>query len=189
MRSFTSLLRCIAVAAVLSLASEASLTPAQQKISMIERGRWPASGSIAFTPRELLALGMSQINAAAPGAVLNPTLHLGQNGATATALVDFDLLKNANRSGQSNGLLSRLISGQQSVSVSVGITSAHGKMTVHPTAVSVSGYSVTGPALNFLVQNFLVSPYPETVIDRPFALPPGVSRVEVNTKSALVYRR
>jgi hypothetical protein len=193
MRSFRPIrvFRIGAFALAACFAVHASLTTGQQKVNMIERDRWPSHGPIAFTPRELLALGMSQIDSAAPGAVLNPTLRLEPGGATATALIDFDQLKGMGNTGQADGnwLFSRLISGRQPVTVSVAITSARGKMTVHPTAVSVSGYSVSGGALNFIVQNFLVAQYPNAVIDKPFALPSNIGRVELSAKSALVYRQ
>jgi hypothetical protein len=193
MRSFTlaRLARIGVLALAVCFVVHASLTTGQQKVNMIERDRWPSHGPIAFTPRELLALGMSEIDSAAPGAVVNPTLRLEPGGATATALIDFDLLKGLGHGGEANGnwLFSRLVSGRQPVTVSVAITSGRGKMTVHPTAVSVSGYSISGGALNFIVQNFLVTQYPQAVVDKPFALPPNVARVELNTKSALVYRR
>ena len=194
MRSFGTikLLRFGALAIALCVAVQASLDSGQRKVNMIERSRWPHTGAIAFTPGELLALGMSQIDASAPGAISEPTLHLEPDGARATALVDFDVLKGLNHSTKSsnkNWLFSRLISGKQPVTVSAHITSGHGRMTVRPTAVSVSGYAISGGALDFLVQNFVIPEYPDAVIGKPFALPPNVGKVELSPKSALVYRR
>jgi hypothetical protein len=186
-------LRIGALTVALCVAVQASLDSGKRKINMIERGRWPHTGAIAFMPGELLALGMSQIDTSAPGAVSQPTLQLEPNGARATALVDFDVLKSLNHSttGSSgkNWLFSKLVSGKQPITVSVQITSGHGRMTVHPTAVSVSGYAVSGGALDFLIQNFVIPEYPEAVISKPFALPPNVAKVELSPKSALVFRR
>jgi hypothetical protein len=134
---------------------------------------------------------MSGIDSAAPGAVKHPGLTLGHNTATVTAVVDFDRLQQ-NSTGKDTSdswLYSQLLTGQHPITVSVDITSSSGTMTIHPTAISVSGVTLSGKGLQFLLKNFVLPRYPDAVIDRPFPLSNHIERIEVNPGSAIVVRK
>ena len=164
---------------------------AQRKAHLIELNRWPSSRRMNFTARELLALGMSEIDAAAPGAVTNPALQLQFNSATATAMADFDLLRKSRKpsSSTTDWLLSRLITGQHPIAVTVQVSSANNQMTVHPTMVQISGMTLSGRTLHFAIEN-LVQPYFSTVVvDRPFRLSPHLSQVQITPAYATAIAR
>jgi hypothetical protein len=160
-------------------------------VDLITRDRFPPSGSISFNSQELLALGMAGIDAAAPGAIQHPELSLAHNAATATAVIDFDRLRQTSLPKDSSDawLYKRILTGEHPISVSVEITSGGGQMTVHPTAVSVSGVTLSGSGLEFLINSFLVPRYPDAVIDRPFPLSPNIDRIEVEPGRATVFRK
>ncbi|HXE13257.1 MAG TPA: hypothetical protein VN633_14115 [Bryobacteraceae bacterium] len=134
---------------------------------------------------------MSGIDSAAPGAVKQPGLTLGRNTATVTAVVDFDRLQQSSTRKDTSGswLYSQLLTGQHPITASVDITSSSGTMTIHPTAISVSGVTLSGNGLQFLLKNFVLPRYPDAVIDRPFALTNHIERIDVNPGSALVVRK
>ena len=167
------------------------LTSANRKVTAIERNRWPSNGAVAFSPLELVALGMEQANQNLPGVLSEPELELGSGSATATALVDFDKLGQlrGDDHSSSNWLVSKMVKGQREVSVSVDLTSGGGQLTVHPTKVSIAGVEVSGSTLDFLIQNFVTPHYPDAVINKPFALPNHMSRIEVNSSAAVAHRR
>jgi hypothetical protein len=164
---------------------------AERKVQLIKENRWPSTRSISFDSRELVALGMSGISDAAPGAISHPVLSLRNNGATATAVVDFDLLRKS-YSGQNamNGwLASKLFTGQHPVSVTVHVSSGNGQMTVHPESVAISGVTVSGDTLHFLLKQFVLPRYPDAVIDRPFTLQSNIREIRVTPSAAEVLKK
>jgi hypothetical protein len=169
----------------------APLLSAQKKVESIEKDRWPTNGTISFNPEELVALGMAQIDAVAPGAVERPQLKLVRDGATATAVINFDRLRQSSTTTNSTGewLYSRFLTGEHPVSVTVEVTSSGGKMTVHPTAVTISGVTLSGGGLEFLLNTFVLPRYPNAVIDRPFPLRDNIERIQVGPANALVIRK
>lgn len=179
------------VFALLCPGSNADRLSAEKKVSLIKENRWPISRSISFSSSELLALGLSGISDTAPGVISRPVLSLRNNGATATALVDFDLLRKS-YSGQdsmNSWLASKLFTGQHPVSVTVHVASGNGQMTVHPESVAISGMTVSGDTLHFLLQQFILPRYPDAVIDRPFALQPNIREIRVTPGAAEVFRK
>lgn len=166
-------------------------TSAQKKADMIEQNRWPASRSISFDSNELLALARSQMDNSVAAAIQKPELHLENAGATATALVDFDQLRSKTKASDSvrDWLMQGMVSGQHSISVSVQVTSGAGTMTVHPTSVTISGVTVSGDTLQFLIRNFVVPRYPDAAIDKPFVLNNNIKRVSVTPAAAIVFAK
>lgn len=154
----------------------------------IEAGRWPPGRSISFTSQELLALGVENANSAFPGVLHNPELKLAEGGATGTATVDFDRLRQLSPAKDStrDWFMSKLLTGQHPVSVMVETTSRKGQMTVHPKSVRVAGATVSGSTLEFLIQNFVRSRYPDAIIDRPFPLAQNIDHIDVKPGSAVV---
>jgi hypothetical protein len=167
------------------------LPSAQEKVDSIEKDRWPTNGAISFNSQELVALGMEQINAAAPGAVERPQLTLIRDGATASAVVNFDRLRQSSSGTSSTGqwLYSRFLTGERPVTVVVEVSSSAGKMTVHPTSVTISGVTLSGGGLEFLLNTFVLPRYPNAVIDRPFPLRDNIERIQVSAGNALVIRK
>lgn len=167
------------------------LVSASKKIHRIETNQWPPSKSIPFTAQELLALGLADANSTLPGVLQNADLYLASGGGTGTAIVDFDRLRQLSpaKNSTSDWLLAKLLTGRHPVSATVQVSSAKGEMTVHPTSVTVAGITVSGDALTFLIQNFILPRYPDAVVDRPFRLASNIDRVNVTSAAAVVIAR
>jgi len=178
----------LAAIAALCWGASSELVSANQKIQHVEAGKWPPSRSISFTPQELVALGVENANATCPGVLYNPELKLVQGGATANATVDFDRLRQLSPSKNStrDWLMSKMFTGRHPVSVTVETSSSKGQMTVHPMSVTVEGVTISGNTLDFVIRNFVLSHYPDAVIDKPFALAKNIERIDVKPGAAVV---
>jgi hypothetical protein len=193
MQSFLRFLPVL-ITAVLTTQAAAptrSKISADRKVAAIQKNHWPANGAIAFSVPELIALGMEQANVNLPGVLSKPELQLAKGAATATALVNFDKLEQMRGQDEpsSDWLVSKMLNGQRKVTVSGDLTSGGGKMTVHPTRVSIAGVEVSGSALDMLIKTFVTSRYPNAVIDKPFVLPNHISRVDVDPAAAVAHRK
>lgn len=187
-RSNMRCLLLVFLAMGMALAASRETLSAEKKIRNIEGNRWPASRSISFSSQELLALAMQNANSAYPGVLSNPQLALIAGGATAMATVNFDRLRELSpgRDSSRDWIMAKLLTGRHPVSVSVVTSSSNGQMTVRPTSVAVAGITVSGSALDLLLRNFVLTHYPDAVIDRPFALAQNIDRIDVKPGAAVV---
>jgi hypothetical protein len=103
---------------------------------------------------------------------------LGDGKATGIALIDFLKLRHA-RGVESGWIMRQLLKGERPVKVTTRIESGQGRATVHLERVEISGVPISGSALDFLVDKFLLTLYPEAKIGRPFELQHRVDRVEI----------
>jgi len=159
------------------------LASAQRKINLIQY--YPRLGPrvVSFSSGELVELGMKLLQSEVPGAVTQPQLQLSEGSATAVINVDFSKL---NRVASSP--LSWLLRGPHVVVASVEVSSRNGTMRVHPTEVHIGSVALTGAALDYAIVNVLLPYYPDAIVDRDFALPATINRIQVTTTQALVYR-
>jgi hypothetical protein len=180
------------VAAALLVATELSpaappdaYASAKEKFERIESDRLPAGSRIELSAAELNAYVAHEAPMVTDG-VRNPRLELAGDGlAHGTALIDFA------RVGRSQGhppgwLLSRLLEGERPVSVSARIRSSGGQATVEVQRVEISGATIEGGALDFLIQHFLLALYPGAVVGHPFALGHRIERLDVRARSVTV---
>ena len=75
--------------------------------------------------------------------------------------------------------MSWLLAGERRVQVEAHIRSGGGRAVVNLDRVEVSGVSISGAALDYLVRNFVRPYYPDATIGRPFLLAHHVERLEV----------
>ncbi|MGE5645565.1 MAG: hypothetical protein ACM336_07225 [Acidobacteriota bacterium] len=172
--------------AVISLILAAVLTPAappgalsvKRKIDLIQTGRAPRGSKVTLSRDELNAYVRSELRTVAPEGVRDPRLDLGDNRATGYAYIDFPKLQQS-QGRPMNWLLAKLLEGERPVRVDARIQSGGGKATVHVDRVEVSGVSISGGALDYLIRNYLWSYYPEAKVNRPFELAHRIDRLEV----------
>jgi hypothetical protein len=171
--------------AVAALAGDYSNTEA--KIEQIESDRLPRGSRVVFSAAELNAYVEHQIPTVT-GGVHQPRLELlGQGVARGSAMVDFAKLRTSE--GHPPGwLLAKLLEGEHPVSVTALIRSSGGQATVDVQRVEISGVSISGAPLDFLIQHFLLPLYPDAAVGRPFALDHGIERVEVKTGRVVVVK-
>lgn len=178
-----------AIPAILSavvLAAASDYVSAKRKLDSIESGRLPAGTRVTLTPAELAAYARHEVEAAAPGAVRETRLTLGSNAATGQALVDF--LKLRRSQGPAPGwLLSKLLEGEREVEVSARFQSSNGTARVSIERVTISGMTIEGNVLQFLIERYVRPLYPEARIDEPFELGNRVERFVVQPGGVQVH--
>jgi hypothetical protein len=160
-------------------------TSAQEKLARIESDQLPAGSRLELSAAEVNAYVTNEAPKVTDG-VRNPRLELLGNGlARGTALIDFARVERSQ--GQPPGwLLTKLLEGEHLVSVSVRIRSSGGQATVDVQRVEVSGVSIEGAALDFLIQHFLLGLYPNAVVGHPFTIGHRVERVDVRPRGVTV---
>jgi hypothetical protein len=150
-------------------------TSAKQKLDSIEFDRVRPGAKITLSYAELNAY----VRKEAPEGVRNPQLSVSSPGvATGTALIDFGKLERST-GNQPGWLMSKLLNGERPVSVTAQIQTANGRATVAVDRVEISGVSIDGKTLDFLIQNILIPLYPDAVVGRPFELGHKVDHLNV----------
>jgi hypothetical protein len=176
-------LRTTAVSCVVVLALGAAKTeplPIERKFQQIEKGQVKSGSKIPFTTAELNQYVKVELPKVAPPGIRRPDVQLlGNNRASGRALIDFVKLRTS-QGKPPNWLLRTLLEGEHEVSVTTRVQSGNGSATVHLERVEVSGIPVSGAALDWIVQNYLIPHYPTAKIGRPFDLKYGLDRIEVN---------
>lgn len=154
----------------------------RQKFELIESGRVRAGSRIDLSSRELTAYAAS----VAPVGVRDPQLRLtGPGIATGSAMIDFGKLRRAQ--GYHPGwLMSKLLDGERPVSVTARIRSDNGRATVDVERVEISGVTIDGDTLDFLIRNFLLVLYPDAAIGRPFQLGHRIRQLDVEPQGVIV---
>lgn len=175
------------LAAVVLLAAPASdYTSAKRKIDAIEQDRLPAGSKVVFTPAELNAYARAEVLKVAPQGVRDPRLELRQGAATGFAYIDFAKVREAATGEQSSWLVERLLSGERPVRVDARIRSGNGTAQVDVERVDISGVTISGSTLDYLIQRFLWAYYPDAKVNRPFELAHRMQRIDVAPSGATV---
>ncbi|HYO83981.1 MAG TPA: hypothetical protein VES20_21435 [Bryobacteraceae bacterium] len=186
--------RLCALAAVCMLAAGASAvsqqyTSIQRKFQQIDKKQVKPGQRISLTAAELNAYVQTELPKVAPPGVRRPAVQLqGNNRASGAALIDFVKLRTS-QGKPPNWLLRKLLEGEHEVSVTARVQSGGGQATVHLEQVQISGVPISGGALDWVVQNYLIPHYPDAKVGRPFALRHGVDRIEVTPGVAYVVMR
>ncbi len=151
---------------------------AQRKFDLIESDQSKPGTRVTLTPLELNSWVEQEVTAAVPDGVRNPRLELGSGSATGSALIDFAKVRRAQ--GKPPGwLMSKLLEGERPVRVAARIRSAGGQATVDVQSVEISGVTIDGRMLDFLIQNYLLPMYPQAKIGEPFQLGHRIERIEI----------
>ena len=177
------------VAAMLLTAQSAHYTSVKQKFGQIQKKQVKSGQRISLTAAELNAYVQTELPKVAPPGVRRPSVRLlGENRASGEALIDFVRLRTS-QGKPPNWLLRKLLEGEHPVSVTARVQSGGGSATVHLEEVQISGLPISGGALDWIVQNYLIPHYPDAKIGRPFALRHGIDRIEVKPGAASVVMR
>jgi hypothetical protein len=168
-----SVLLLFAVVAV--AAAYDSYLSAKQKFAVIETERLHAGSRVDLTYPELEAWVAHE----APDGVRNPRIQVTAPGiATGSALIDFAKVRRA-QGAEPGWLMAKLLEGERPVSVTARIRSAYGTATVDLQRVEISGITIDGATLDFLIQNVLLPLYPNAAIGKPFELSHHIERLSV----------
>ncbi|MBM3796726.1 MAG: hypothetical protein FJW31_22330 [Acidobacteria bacterium] len=167
-----------ALAVSAAFATLAEYQSAKRKALLIETDRVPPQGSVFFTPGEVNAYAAAEARKEVPNGLRNPRIMLGSNTMTGSALIDFEQVQTA--SGNPPGaLLGWLLRGERVVTVQVGVRSGQGSAQVDVRSVTVSGATLSGRALDAIINYYVLPRYPEAASGRPFQLRHNVREVAV----------
>lgn len=151
---------------------------AKRKFSLIEAEKVRPGSKVSLSPRELNAYVEEEVKKVAPEGIRNPKVELGTGSASGTALIDFVKVRRAQ--GKSPGwLMSRLLQGEKPVRVNVRIESGSGRAKVEPESVEISGMTIEGKMLDFLIHNYLRSYFPDAKVGEYFELGHRIERLDV----------
>ena len=165
----------IAVAFAVAGAASSEYLSAKRKIEQIESDRLKAGTRLELNQPELNAY----VEQEAPAGVRNPKVQVLSPGlVSGSALIDFNKL----RSGQGHPpgwLARRLLEGEHPVTVIARIESGNGRAKVDVQKAQISGVTIDGRTIDFLIQTFLVPIYPDAVVGQPFEMGYHIDRLDV----------
>jgi hypothetical protein len=159
-------------------ATSADYHSAEKKFQSIDSGRLRAGSRIHLSSAELNAYVEHEVPMVT-GGVTRPVVKLVSPGiAQGSALIDFAQVQRSR--GEAPGwIMSHLLEGQRPVSVTARIRSGGGRATVDVLSLTISGVTVNGSTLDFLIHHFLLPLYPDAAVGRPFELDDRIDRIEV----------
>jgi hypothetical protein len=171
-----------ASAAFLTLGMAASRTDylsVKKKFQAIEKEQVKPGARVPLSSAELNAYVETELPRVAPDGIRQPRVELqGDNTATGRAVIDFVKLRTS-QGKPPNFILRQLLQGEHDVSVTARIRSAGGTATVDVQKVEISGIPISGRALDFVIQQYVLPRYPDAKIGKPFALKHRMERIEV----------
>ena len=178
----------LVLAAILPLrAADPVFERASNKLDRIESGHSRPGSVIIFTPAELNAWAKKRVPEMYEG-VRDPSLQLSVGTATGSALIDFLKMRQAEGLA-TNSLIAKLIDGERPLKVSIRLESGGGRATAHLTRLEISGIAVTGAALDFLVNQFLLPLFRDAKINQPFDLRDNMERIELRPDGVRITMR
>jgi hypothetical protein len=158
--------------------SRSEYASAQRKLELIENDRLKPGSKVTLSQRELNAYVEQELPKVAPEGVREAKLELGPSAATGSALIDFVKLRSAQ--GKPPGwLIRQMLQGEHPVTVKARINSGGGRATVDVQSVEVSGVTIEGRMLDFLIHNYLLPYYPDAKVGEPFELGHGIDRLDI----------
>jgi len=170
------LVLCLCVPLV--FASYAEYLSAERKFRQIESNRLRHGTRVTLTKGELNSYAQQEIAQSFPAGIRQPRLELANGAATGSAFIDFGKLRRAQ--GDPPGwLMSRILDGERPVEVNAIIRSGGGRATVDVRSVKISGVTIEGRVLEFLIHNYLLAHYPDAKVGQPFELSHGIDRLDI----------
>jgi hypothetical protein len=176
----------VLLAAAVLFGARAEYASAQRKFDQIENDLLKPGSKVTLTPGELNAYVATEMPKVAPEGIREPKLELGTGSATGTALVDFVKLRSAQ--GKPPGWLMRqMLQGEHPVTVKARIASGDGRATVDVQSVEISGLTIEGRMLDYLIQNYLIPYYPDAKVGQPFELRHRIDRFDIQPSRVDVF--
>ena len=151
---------------------------AKRKALMIEADRVPPQGALTFTPGEVNAYAAEEARKEVPEGLRQPKLVLGSGRITGSAMIDFAEVQTA-RGNPPGMLLALLLRGERQVTVDVAVQSSEGTARMDVRSVTVGGATLSGRALEMVIEYYVLPRFPDAAIGRPFALRHNVKQISV----------
>lgn len=152
---------------------------AKRKALLIENDKVPPRGSVAFTLGEVNAYAAEEARQQVPEGLRSPSIALGAGTARGTALIDFAKVQTA-RGNPPNMLLGWLLRGERQVTVDVAIQSGNGTARIDVQSVTVGSATLSGRALDMVIEYYVLPRFPDAAIGRPFQLRHNIKQANVS---------
>ena len=172
----------MAAVAVAVYAASEEANSCQRKFDEIAGEQLRPGTRVVFSLRELNAWAAANV----PPGVRDTRIAIPSAGiAVGSAMIDFARLEQG-QGRQPGWIMQKLLSGERPVSVTARIRSGGGEATVDVQRVEVSGLQIDGSTLQFLIDNILLSMYPDAAVGRPFELSHRMERLDVQPSGVTV---
>ena len=158
--------------------SYAEYVSATNKLKLIESDKLRPGSRVALTSGEVNSYIQQEAAASFPAGVRATRLVLGYGAATGSAFIDFGKVQRA-QGNPPGWLMSKLLDGERHVEVTALVRSGGGKATVDVQSVKISGLTIEGRTLDFLIRYYLQPNFPDAKVGTPFELQHRVERLEV----------
>ena len=164
--------------AIILLWSYAEYLSVTHKFKLIENERLRRGARVTLTAGELNAYAQHEVAEAFPSGVRGLKLVLTPGGAIGSGFIDFGKVRRA-QGNPPGWLMSKFLDGERPVEVTASIRSGGGRATVDVQSVKISGLSIEGRTLDFLIRYYLQPNYPDAKVGTPFELSHRMDRFEI----------
>src|SRR5262249_48704787 len=150
---------------------------AQQKLDLLDAHKVKPGSTIEFTPIEVNAWARARVPEVVPEGIRDLSVTLGQGTGSASMIVNF-LLMRQSKGKETGRIMAWILNGEHPLKVNVRVDSAQGRCTVYLTSVTLSGATLSGTALDYVIQNYFRPLYPDAHINEPFELADDIDRID-----------
>ena len=140
---------------------------------------------VRITEREANSYLRYELSPSYPPGVSQIRLTFQPNRILGSSLVDFDKLKEGRRVPP-NPLADFLLRGEHTVAAQGTLWGANGTAEFHLEWVTLDGVTLPRTVVEFLIEHYLESRYPEAAIDRPFLLPFAIDSLRAEAGSVVL---
>ncbi len=152
---------------------------AKRKALLIEADRVPPLGSISFTPGEVNEYAAEEARKEVPEGLRSPKLVLGAGSVRGMAWIDFAKAQTS-RGNPPGFLLAWLLRGERLVTVDVAVESGDGAARMDVQSVTIGDATLSGRALEMVIEYYVLPRFPDAAIGRPFQLRHNVKKIAVS---------
>lgn len=142
-------------------------------------------GVVRITEREANSYLRYEVSPSYPPGVSQIRLTFQPNRILGSSRVDFDKLKEGRRTPP-NPLADFLLRGEHTVAAQGTLGGANGTAEFHLEWVKLDGVTLPRTVVEFLIEHYLKSRYPEAAIDRPFLLPFAIDSLRTETGAVVL---
>ncbi len=183
------------IAAVALAVSTSAAESASRKLDRITRPEPPATPvSLRFTEEEVNSYLYYNLARQYPPGVSRVNVSFSPGAISGSAEIDFDKLKAARAAGgpsygRGPRILNYLFSGTHTIASDGNFSAADGMGRFELNTVSIDGIPLPQPMVDYLIENYLRDHFPGFDLEKPFALPYAIDRMQVSAQNLDVTTR
>ena len=191
------LMATVAAALIVTAALAVSTSAAESASRKLERITRPeppvAPVSLRFTEEEVNSYLYYNLARQYPPGVSKVNVSFSPGAISGSAEIDFDKLKAARAGGPAYGrgprILNYLFSGTHAIASDGHFSAADGMGRLELNTVSIDGIPLPQPMVDYLIENYLRDRFPGFDLEKPFAMPYAIDRMQVSAQTVDVTTR